>query len=443
VSGVVAVFDAGKTNKKLLLFDEEYKVIHETSQRFEEVADEDGFPCENVESLQSWIHSELTRLLAAGQFTPTAINFTSYGASFVHLDENGKVILPLYNYLKPYPAQLASTFFNKYGGENNLSRETASPILGHLNSGLLLYRLKHEKQLLNNKGFSLHLPQYLSFLLTGKYYSDITSIGCHTMLWHFEKYRYHDWAMREGIDQRLAPVFSSDEVMDVEFNDARFLVGVGLHDSSAALIPYLASFHEPFVLISTGTWSISMNPFNHSPLTAAELKQDCLCYMTYQQKPVKSSRLFAGHMHDSAVNKIAAQFNRNNNFYEEIKYDENCVEQLKSRFKFSEDDLDVYTSCEDAYHALMIDIVRKQAESTNLVMSADVKKIFVDGGFGRNEIYMRLLADAFPLLEVYAASVPQATAMGAALAIHKHWNRREVPEGIVNVKRQTSDGRRE
>jgi len=51
-----------------------------------------------------------------------------------------------------------------------------------------------------------------------------------------------------------------------------------------------------------------------------------------------------------------------------------------------------------------------------------VKKIFVDGGFGKNPVYMHLLANAFPQCEVYAASVAQASAIGAALAVHKAWN---------------------
>ena len=50
-------------------------------------------------------------------------------------------------------------------------------------------------------------------------------------------------------------------------------VGIGLHDSSAALIPYLVNFSMPFVLISTGTWCISMNPFSKTALTAEELQQ--------------------------------------------------------------------------------------------------------------------------------------------------------------------------
>ncbi len=169
-----------------------------------------------------------------------------------------------------------------------------------------LYRLKYEKpEIFSQIKYALHLPQYLSYLISSKGFTDITSIGCHTGLWNFSQNRYHRWVYEEKIADKLPPVVPSDYVMPVEFEGNKFQLGIGLHDSSAALIPYLISFHEPFILISTGTWCISLNPFNARPLTAEELKQDCLCYMQYQGMPVKASRLFAGQEHEKGVKKIA------------------------------------------------------------------------------------------------------------------------------------------
>src|SRR5205085_1325657 len=94
--------------------------------------------------------------------------------------------------------------------------------------------------------------------------------------------------------------------------------GIGLHDSSSALIPYLATESEPFCLLSTGTWGITLNPFNHSPLTTNELAQDCLCYISYQGHPVKASRLFSGHFHDEQAAALAAYFKKPADFYKSI-----------------------------------------------------------------------------------------------------------------------------
>ncbi|MNY69878.1 hypothetical protein D3C86_2078860 [compost metagenome] len=47
---------------------------------------------------------------------------------------------------------------------------------------------------------------------------------------------------------------------------------------------------------------------------------------------------------------------------------------------------------------------------------------------------MNLLAAAFPDLEVFAAYMAQATAVGAALAIHKSWNTKPHPNDIIELK---------
>ncbi len=419
---VIAIFDIGKTNKKLLLFDEHYKLVWERATQLEEITDEDGFPCENIEALSSWVQSSIESLLSDNQFSIKAINFSAYGASFVYVDKNGKTILPLYNYLKPFPKELSKKFYLDYGGEQKISKETASPVLGNLNSGMQLYRIKHQfPGKYQNIETALHLPQFLSYLLTGNCYSDDTSIGCHTQLWDFNKKDYHDWVSEEGIDVKLAPIQQCDTIGGHLNNSIP--VGVGIHDSSAALIPYLISFKEPFILLSTGTWCISLNPFNHQALTEAELKQDCLCYISFKGNPVKASRLFAGYEHEQAVKKLAIQFNKSQDYYTTVSYDEKLL-------KTTEDE-----TYESAYHQLIATIIKQQVISTNLVLAGTpVRKIFVDGGFSKNPIYMQLLADNFPGIEIYAASIPQASALGAALAIHHHWNEMNIPTDIIELK---------
>ena len=57
-----------------------------------------------------------------------AVNFSAYGASFVHLDGGSNIVTPLYNYLKPYPENFKKRFYDAYGGEDLIARETASPV---------------------------------------------------------------------------------------------------------------------------------------------------------------------------------------------------------------------------------------------------------------------------------------------------------------------------
>jgi glycerol kinase len=68
------------------------------------------------------------------------------------------------------------------------------------------------------------------------------------------------------------------------------------------------------------------------------------------------------------------------------------------------------------------------------VKGTKVRRIFVDGGFSKNVIYMNMLAMLFPEIEIYAASMAQATAMGAALAIHPTWNKKSLPNDLIELK---------
>lgn len=446
---VIAIFDVGKTNKKLFLIDENYQIVYERSARFVETVDEDGEPCENLESLKSSVYDSLHQVLQMKEFDVKAVNFSTYGASFVYLDENGSPLTPLYNYLKEYPEELKKEFYAKYGGEEKISLETASPILGSLNSGMQLYRLKKERPALFDKvKYALHLPQYLSFLITGKAVSDITSIGCHTQLWDFNQNQYHQWVTSEKIEEKFGEFTPADSSIATTFNGATFQVGVGLHDSSAALIPYLANFNTPFILISTGTWCISLNPFNQEPLTKEELKQDCLCYMHYKGKPIKASRIFAGYEHEVQLKRIAEHFDRAAYLFKHLKFNPSMIlklankvpENLTAQTEFSANsafpdrDLNLFQTAEEAYHQLIFDLVKQQIYSLILVLNSGVKRVFVDGGFGKNAIYMHLLATSIPDIEVYASSVSQATSIGTALAINDAWNENPAPTDMIQLK---------
>lgn len=439
---VILIFDVGKTNKKVVLFDEKYNVVHEEAQVFPETTDEDGYPCEDIHRLKSWITDTYRQMIADERYAIRAVHFSAYGASMVYLDEQFQEIPPLYNYLKPFPDELAEQFYTAYGGESVLCRETASPRLGSLNSGLQLYRIKYAMpEKFARIRYALHLPQYLHFLLTGKVYSELTGIGCHTHLWDFSASNYHRWVTEEGFDSLLPPIHRADAVAG--YTADGLPVGVGLHDSSAALIPYLHTFQEPFVLISTGTWCISLHPFNTSPLTASELKQDCLCYLSWDGPQVKASRFFGGYIHQEQAAQIARHFGLPPHHYSSL-YSDPAVRHSMMRKQqdytarpdlFNKKDFSEYANYAEAYIDLLIALVKAQVESTRLVLKGSaVQHIFVDGGFSRNPLFLDLLAQAFSPLPVYAAELAQASALGAAQVMHPHWNKADEPTGQIQLR---------
>jgi len=193
-----------------------------------------------------------------------------------------------------------------------------------------------------------------------------------------------------------------------------------------------------------------MNPFNHTQLSDYELHQDCLCYLSYKGNPVKASRLFAGYEHEQQTKRLAAHFNKPQDYFTTVLYDAEILNNLKpsSPAKVNADnggmvhqsdfelrDLNTFASYEEAYHQLIADIMVQQIKSTTLVLNGTpVKRIFVDGGFSKNSIYMHLLANAFAGIEVYAATVAQASALGAALAMHQHWNSKPLAASLIELK---------
>ena len=79
---VIAIFDVGKTNKKLFLFDENYKIVFERSARFIETVDEDGFHCENLDSLKLSVFDSLREVFRLKDFEIKAINFLQLWRQF-------------------------------------------------------------------------------------------------------------------------------------------------------------------------------------------------------------------------------------------------------------------------------------------------------------------------------------------------------------------------
>ena len=113
----------------------------------------------------------------------------------------------------------------------------------------------------------------------------------------------------------------------------------------------------------------------------------------------------------------------------------NAVNSVVKTSVFNERKLDDFITYKQAYHQLILDIIVTQYFSTGLVLQGSaIEKIFVDGGFSKNPIYMNLLAAYFPKQQVFAASVAQASAIGAALCLHSEWNDKSLPADMIQLK---------
>ena len=428
---VTAVFDIGKTNKKFFLFDKNFKEVHKEYISFDEIKDEDGYPTENLPALKKWLKDVFNRILEAKQFKVKAINFSTYGASLVHIDKYGKPLTPLYNYLKPLNQEIIDDFFSKYGPKEAFLKNTGCSDLSMLNSGLQLYWLKYTKPEVYKKiKYSLHLPQYLSYIFAGIPLSEYTSIGCHTALWDYGKKDYHSWVYEEGIDKKLAPIVSTETSINMNYNGNRIKIGVGIHDSSAALLPYVRSIKKKFALISTGTWSIVFNPFTENPISTDTNDKDAINYMRINGKPVKASRLFLGNEYKIQIEKLRKMYGVSEDYHRTIKFNYAIFSEINKDFKFhfkwdsiaDEDMAKVsemsFESYEYAYHQLMTELVLLQIKCINKAIGNDeISSLYLDGGFSDNDVYTKLLSHYFRDKKLRTTKASLGSALGAAISI--------------------------
>ena len=191
-----------------------------------------------------------------------------------------------------------------------------------------------------------------------------------------------------------------------------------------------------------------MNPFNSETLTAEQLDSDCLCYMSINRQPVKSSRLFLGHMHETAARIIADHFGNPEDYYKHIKYDRKLSFSLKEKFRektvFFQDEplsrefrerIDMYQfrNFEMAYHQLMNELGDLTIGSISLILpeNNDIENIYITGGFSGNAHFLNIIKERYPSKKVFTSEVSNASALGAALVISGL--KPEVSLGLIEV----------
>ena len=422
------VFDVGKTNQKYFVFDAENKILVREKVSLSKIEDEDGHSAENIYEIVSWMRESLETLLASDIFVIHKVNFSAFGATLIHLDEKGEVVAPVYDYHKQVEANTFEPFYRDYGPESVFASHTGSKNLDLLNSGKQLYWLKYKRPAIFEKiRYSLHLPQYLSYVFTGKMYSEYTSIGCHTDLWDYEKKEYHNWVKAEGIDRFFPPIVETKKTVIKSFGGRKISFGIGIHDSSSALLTYLLRGKESFILLSTGTWCINFNPFSSDSLfDQKQINAGATAYMKIDGSPVKSSRLFLGEEYRLKVQKLIEHFSKPKFYHHGLELEKQLMEEvlkkskkhfhwkyLDNKYAPPKDDLG-FPNFEAAYYQLIRELMDLLISKIDIICETLPKRIYIDGGFTDNKIFLAFLKRQFPQQKIKAKPASFACALGAS-----------------------------
>jgi predicted NodU family carbamoyl transferase len=156
--------------------------------------------------------------------------------------------------------------------------------------------------------------------------------------------------------------------------------------------------------------------------------------MSITRQPVKSSRLFLGHLHETALKEICNHFGKPDEYYKKIKADKQLSALLKSKFigkkvffqtgPYSRDlkeyiDMYEFSTFEEAYYQLMNELGDLTIEAINLILpkADDTENIYLTGGFSKNVLFQKLISGAYPEKSVYTSEIANGSALGAALVV--------------------------
>ncbi len=296
MTGCVAVFDVGKTNIKVVVFDRDGAVLAERSGPNAPVAADAKWPYLKLDTEGAWsfLISALRELGA--RFSIEAISTTTHGCAGVLMGRDGEALPPLDYEFDGFAAVDAA-----YDAARPSYDETRSP---HLPRGLnlgrhIFYFQRHfANQFKQAKAF-LTYPQYFAWRLGGAMASEATSLGAHTDLWRPNEGDLSSMVDKLGWRRLFPPRRKAWDTLGTLKPEIAAATGLspdvriicGAHDSNASLVPHLLSRRKPFTVISTGTWVIIMAVGGTARL---DPNADMLANVNVRGEPVPTARFMGG-----------------------------------------------------------------------------------------------------------------------------------------------------
>lgn len=296
----VAVIDIGKTNAKLALVN--LRTLSEIAvvTRPNIVQAGPPWPHYDVDGHWAFLLDALTTFHSDHGID--AISITTHGACAALLARDGTLAAPVLDYEHTYPAEIIA----QYDAIRPDFAATGSPKLaGGLNIGAQLhFQFKTDPALKDRTARIVTYPQYWGHRLTGVAATDVTSIGCHTDLWSPQTGGFSDLPGCLGVEEKIAPVRKSDEVLGTILPEiakstglpADTRVSVGIHDSNASLYPHILSQGGSFSVVSTGTWVIVMSVGGVD--TPLDPSRDTLINVNAHGQAVPSARFMGGREYE-------------------------------------------------------------------------------------------------------------------------------------------------
>lgn len=295
---LTGVIDLGKTHSRLALLDSRGKLVAQQSTGSSSINTAGGWRALDTATTEAWLRDALASL-GPQRSALRQLIVATHGAAVAAL-AGDELALPVADYeCEVFDERPISTLAALDGFDTTLS-----PLLPRgLNMGLQLdWLARHEAPALARADTLLPYPQYWSWWLSGVKACEVSSLGCHTLLWQPRERRFSDWATTQGFAGRFAPIRAAWDVLGTLRPELARKLGLpegvqvhaGVHDSNACLARWLR--HWPrMTLVSSGTWVVVMAP--GAPASAArrlDAQADELGNVSVRNEVVPTARFMGG-----------------------------------------------------------------------------------------------------------------------------------------------------
>jgi sugar (pentulose or hexulose) kinase len=470
----IAVIDIGMTNKKAAVYDDALRQLDAKYRSFESKI-VGRKPVHDLDAMEEWFTGALKEF--AAKYPIRAVVVSTHGATFVCLGEDGKPALPCLYYTHEPGDDFYDRFYRRFGSPEALQERTGTPAFRAMINpakGIFFARERFPGEF-NKVTAVLPYPQYWGFRFTGNMGMENTCMGNHTYLWDQVDNTLSSVARDLGIT-RLIPggaegkpdpagpqnggLSNSWDVLGTITDEfARktgltkdTIVTMGIHDSNSALLPHFAKKGERgFVLNSTGTWCVIMNPVEKYGFAPNELGKIVFFNISAFGTPVKTAIFLGGQEFETWSKLIAAHHGRKDfpgwdeSLYRSILAEKRLflLPELTpgsgqfpaSKARIVEDGRtflfdgiknavdsggaaflpSCFTDYRTAMAILRISLVMQTLTALERSGLEKGREVYTEGGFRRDESYNRLLSSALSDNRNFLTDIAEATTLGAAM----------------------------
>ncbi|OQY30877.1 MAG: hypothetical protein B6241_15175 [Spirochaetaceae bacterium 4572_59] len=449
----IAVLDIGKTNKKIVIFDENLNQVDSVYKSIPTITYED-LDVENSRDIENWFYDNLKELGA--KYNIRCLSISAHGATCACIDKEGELSVPVVAYTNEVPEEFHREFYDLAGSCDSLQLETGTAQVKPLiNLAKLIYFIK--KRFPSEYGKTdkiLMYPQYFGYRLTGRVSADYTYTGCHTYLWDFKEWKWSSVADKLDLVSKLPKkVQSPGDILGTISSSIATRTGlspdtivtVGLHDSNSSLIPYLIKGNKDFILNSTGTWCVVMHPTKEYTFSEEEIGKTVFYNISARKELVKTA-IFMGGLEFETYMRFLQKFNKREDYPQfDLKIVQSVIDRrsdfiipgivrgagqfpdstpriIEGDKVYSLSELehqhypDFFSEYKYAHAVLNLSLAIQTSVSLERVSVPAGVPIYIEGGFRRNDVYKRLIASLYPDSPVYTTNIKEASSYGAAIS---------------------------